>query len=218
MYKVVLVEDHVIMRNGLAGLINRFPDFQVLFEADNGLDFIRQLNESSEMPDIVLLDVTMPEMDGYATAKWIKQNYPNMKILVLSMLDDEYAIIRMIKNGAKGYILKNIKPKELLVSLTEMIQKGFYFNDHISNKIADSVNKLESDELETKNVELLLTPKEREFLILCCSEHSYKDIAEILGVSSRTVDGYRDSLFIKLNVTTRVGLVVFSIKAGIISI
>ena len=215
MYKVVLVDDHPLLRNGLATLIDSYDNFKVQFEADNGKEFISQL-EADNLPDIVLLDITMPEMDGYATAKWIREHHPKVKILALSMMDDEYAIIRMLKNGARGYVVKNTKPKELLQALKDVMEKGFYFNEQINNKIADSVYRLSSPDAGSSPHSI--TDKETEFLIHACSDKTYKEIAHEMCVSPRTVDSYRDSLLEKLDVKSRVGLVIFAIKNGIVKL
>ena len=216
MYKVVLVDDHPLLRNGIATLIDSYDTFSVLFEADNGVDFIKQLDESN-LPDLVLLDITMPEMDGFATAKWIKDHHPKIKIIALSMLDDEYAIIRMLKNGARGYVVKNTNAKELLQALKDVMEIGFYFNNQINSKIANSVYhsaEVGSDAYMLSNI----TEKEREFLIHACSEKTYKEIASDMSISPRTVDSYRDSLFEKLNVKSRVGLATFAIKTGLVKL
>ncbi len=216
MYKVVLVDDHPLLRNGIATLIDSYDTFSVLFEADNGVEFIKEL-DNNNLPDLVLLDITMPEMDGFATAKWIKENHPKIKIIALSMLDDEYAIIRMLKNGARGYVVKNTNAKELLQALKDVMEIGFYFNNQINNKIANSVYhsaEVGSDAYMLSNI----TEKEREFLIHACSEKTYKEIASDMNISPRTVDSYRDALFEKLNVKSRVGLATFAIKTGLVKL
>ena len=216
MNKVVLVDDHSLLRNGLANLIDSYENFEVLFEADNGKDFINQL-DTNNLPDVVLMDITMPEMDGFATAAWIKEHHPKIKVLALSMMDDDYSIIKMLKSGARGYVVKNTKAKELLEALNEIVEKGFYFNEQISNKIAHSVYS-PSDKATENNGLMTLTNKETEFLVHACSEKSYKEIAESMFISPRTVDTYRDSLFQKLNIKTRVGLVMFAIKTGLVKL
>ena len=216
MNKVVLVDDHPLLRNGIATLINTYESFQVLFEADNGLDFIKQL-DAENLPNLVLLDITMPEMDGYATAKWIKANHPTIKIIALSMMDDEYAIIRMLRSGARGYVVKNTNAKELHQALKDVIEKGFYFNDKINSKIADSIYNSGDKNIDT-HVLNNITEKETEFLVHACSEKPYKEIASEMYISPRTVDSYRDSLFTKLNVKSRVGLAIFAIKSGLVKL
>ncbi|HTI11135.1 MAG TPA: response regulator transcription factor [Puia sp.] len=213
---VALVDDHVLLRNGLANLIRSFGEYAVLFEAYNGLDFIRQLKPRS-LPDLVLLDVYMPEMDGYETALWIKQNYPGIKILALSMYDTDNSIIRMLKNGVKGYILKDIEPTELKMALESVIYKGFYYSEMVTGKLIHTINTLDGG-VQKVNHLLRLNDRELEFLKLACTECTYKEIAEQMYLSPRTIDGYRDALFEKLTVKTRVGLVLYAIRNGIVSV
>jgi DNA-binding NarL/FixJ family response regulator len=210
--QIAVVDDHVLLRNGLANLINSFPGYHVSFEADNGKDFIAQL-ETHGNPDIVLLDISMPEMDGFDTAAWIKKNRPSTKMMVLSMREDEDAIIRMVKSGAGGYILKDSKPTIFKQALDEIRDKGFYMNDLLSNKVLNYVK----GEEENKEAAIIarLTEKELKFLELACSEKTYKEIANEMNLSPRTVEGYRDDLFEKLGVISRVGLVTFAIKHGL---
>jgi len=119
---ITIVDDHTMIRKGLSSLINLFPGYRVLFDAANGKDFIAQLN-ANNIPHIVLLDINMPEMDGYATADWIRTNYEEIKILALSTMDSENAIIKMIHHGAKGYVLKDAEPAELKLAFDEVLKK-----------------------------------------------------------------------------------------------
>jgi len=211
---IAIVDDHVMFRHGLTHLINLFPNYKVLFDADNGRDFIEKLKPSA-LPDIVLLDISMPEMDGYSTAQWIRANYPDIKVLALSMLDSDTSIIKMIKSGARGYILKDANTDELKLAFKEVMDKGYYYNEVVSRKLLQSINLIVN---ENSGIGTLLNLSEREthFLQLVCSEKSYKEIATDMFVSERTVDGYRDALFKKLNITTRVGLVLYAIKNGLV--
>ena len=211
---VALVDDHVLLRNGLAGLISSFDEYQSIFEADNGKDFIEKI-KTNPVPDLVLLDINMPEMDGYATAQWLKQTYPLVRILALSMYDNETSIIRMFKAGARGYILKDSEPKELKKALDSIMSKGFYNSDLVSSKLIHSINKLDDKESEVKQL-VDLNDREIQFLKLACTEMTYKEIAEKMFLSPRTIDGYRDELFEKLGISTRVGLVMFAVRNGIV--
>jgi two-component system invasion response regulator UvrY len=213
-YTVALADDHVLIRNGLAGLINSFENYKVLFQAANGQEFIDKL-ANQMLPDIALLDINMPKKDGYETALWLKQNYPEVKILALSMYDNETAIIRMLKNGAKGYILKDAEPAELKTAFDSVMHKGYHYSDLVTGHLISTISKI--DHSKTKSA-LLLSDREIEFLKHVCSELSYKEIAEKMFVSPRTVDGYREALFDKLNVKTRVGLVIYAIKNGIVNL
>lgn len=213
--KVSLVDDHSLLRNSLAGLIAAFDGYEVLFEADNGKHFIEQLAKYPS-PDIVLLDITMPEMNGFETANWIKQNLPSAKILVLSMMDNDTAIISMLKAGARGYLLKDSKPALLKIALDHIRDTGFFMNDLVNNKMLSYVVN-DEPKIDT-GIVAQLTAKEIAFLKLACTEMNYKQIAAEMQLSSRTVEGYRDDLFKKLNVISRVGLVIFSIKNGLYKI
>jgi len=213
---VVLVDDHVLLRNGLASLIGSFGEYVILFEASSGKDFIRQLKPRF-LPELVLLDINMPEMDGYDTALWLKRNFPEVKILALSMYDTDNCIIRMLKNGAKGYVLKDIEPSELKLALDSVIKKGFYYSEMVTGKLIHTINSLDEPEQNMRNL-LTLNEREIEFLKFACTECTYKEIADQMYLSPRTIDGYRDALFEKLNVKTRVGLVLYAIRNGIVAI
>jgi len=213
--RIVIVDDHTMFRKGIALLINLFPTYEVLFDASNGNDFIQQLKDDN-LPDIVLLDIKMQEMDGYATAQWIKNNYPQIKILALSTMDNEAAIIRMIKSGARGYILKDADTTELKDAFDKVISLGYYFNDLVTRKVMSNIHLLSEETMPGTMARI--TEKELKFLKLACSEKTYQQIANEMSVSERTVDGYRESLFQKLNVSSRVGLVLYAIKNGIVNL
>ena len=211
---VALVDDHVLLRNGLANIIRTFQSHDVLFEADNGRQCLDRL-EAGYIPSIVLLDINMPEMDGYATALVIKNRFPVVRVLALSMYDTESSIIRMLRNGARGYILKDTDPAELQTALAEVQLKGYYHSEMISSRLIRLVNELDNPEGQLKQM-TNLNEREIEFLKLSCTEFTYKEIADRMGVSPRTVDGDRDTLFEKLPVKTRVGLVLYAIRSGLV--
>jgi two-component system, NarL family, invasion response regulator UvrY len=207
--KISLADDHVLLRNGLASLLKDLG-FDVVFEADNGLDFMDKL-KMNLLPDIVLMDINMPQMDGYQTTQWLKKQYPDIKVIALSMYDDDNAIIRMLRCGAKGYILKDSDPSEVKSALHSVQQKGYYHSELVTSKLIHSLNQLDEPEKSFNNLPDL-NDREMEFLKFVCTELTYKEIAEQMNLSPRTIDGYRDSLFEKLNVKSRVGLAVFAIK------
>jgi two-component system, NarL family, invasion response regulator UvrY len=216
--KIALVDDHSLLRNGLASLINNLG-YSVLYECSNGQQLIDKV-EKNEAPDVILMDINMPEMDGFETTLWLKRNRPLVNVIALSMYDDETSIIRMIKNGARGYILKDTNPKELKLAIESVMAKGFYYSDLVSGKIVKRVRNEGDEDEEGNNSKLAVKLNERqiEFLKLAATEMTYKEIAEKMHVSPRTVDGYRDELFEKLNIKSRVGLVLFAIKNGIIHV
>jgi len=213
---VVLVDDHVLLRNGLASLIRGFGRFDVLFEASDGKDLIRQLR-ISRRPDIILLDVCMPEMDGYETACYLRHHYPEIRILALSMSDTDSSIVRMLKNGAKGYILKDIDSSGLQRALESVVDKGYYYSEMVTEKLIDTISQIDEPEQRLRDL-LLLNERELEFMKLVCTEWTYKEIADRMYLSPRTIDGYRDALFEKLNVRTRVGLAMYAVKNGIVNL
>jgi len=214
MINVALVDDHALLRNGLANVINSFGDYKVVIEADNGRQFIDLLKKNTK-PEVVLLDITMPEMDGFATAQWIKNNSPEMKVLVLSMMDDDNSIIKMLQHGAKGYILKDSRPDVLKTALRDVTEKGFFFNDLVSGKLVHLISKGEEKQ---RMQSINLSDKETEFLKWCCTEKSYKEIADVMNISTRAVETLRSNLFEKLETLSRVGLVMYAIRNGIVKV
>ena len=162
------------------------------------------------IPDIVLLDISMPIMDGFETAKWVKENHPHVLIMALSMQDDEQSLIKMIKNGANGYLLKNVHPAELEKALDALLKNGNYFPDWATSKVFMSL----SNEAKPAANNVHITEREKEFLQYSVTEMSYKEIAEKMFCSPRTVESYRDALFEKLALKSRVGLAVYAMKNG----
>jgi len=200
---IAIVDDHTLFRNGVAALMSEFDELKVVFEAENGEQMQQALRKHTP-PDVVLMDINMPVMDGYESTIWLKKNYPKIRVLALSMFEDDMAVIKMIKCGASGYLLKESRPRELLEAIQSIHTKGIYINDMVSGKLIRSVADAE-DEAD-------LSKKEEEFLKYCCSELTYKEIADKMCVSPRTVDNYREALFLKLNLKSRTGLVMYAIQ------
>lgn len=214
MAKLILVDDHVLLRNGLAGLVENLGH-TVMFQADNGADLLARLN-ADDLPDIILLDINMPGMDGYETSRQLRDLYPAIKVIALTMYDDETSIIRMLKNGVRGYMLKDIHPQVLKNALYEVEERGYYHSEFLSEKLMHALAMGEEGKTEIEIAEL--TEKEIRFLELSCTELTYKEIAEKMDVSPRTIDGYRDSLFLKLNLKSRVGLAIFAIRNNLVNV
>jgi two-component system, NarL family, invasion response regulator UvrY len=207
MHTIGLVDDHTLIRKGLIEMIDNTGKAKVIFEGDNGSDLVNYLRSSSA-PDIILLDISMPIMNGFETAIFLHEHYPLLDFVALSMMDEEEAIIRMVTNGAKGYLLKNITPNELLNAIDTIKKEGIYLNNLVNNRMVNALRK----EIQLSNSKPQLTDREIEYIKLTCEELSHKEIAEKLFVSPRTVDYYRDGLFEKLHIKTRVGLVLFALK------
>jgi DNA-binding NarL/FixJ family response regulator len=213
---IALADDHVLLRNGLASLLKE-EGHTVLFEASNGVEFISLIQKCAMQPDVVLMDINMPQKDGYETTQWLKEQHPLVKVLALSMYDDEEAIIRMLRCGAKGFLLKDCEPPELRAAISAVIDNGFFHSELVTCKLIHSLNK-ENDPASGSQILKRLSEKEIEFLKLAATELTYKEIAAQMHLSPRTVDGYRESLFVKLDVKSRVGLVLFAIKHGLVKV
>jgi DNA-binding NarL/FixJ family response regulator len=214
-YKIALADDHALIRKGLVELINSFDSYEVMFHVNNGADFVDQVTAGS-LPDIAMLDVNMPKKDGYETASWLKSNRPDIRVLALSMYDQESAIIRMLKNGAKGYIFKDAEPRELKQALDSIMTKGYHYSELITGHHIHNINK-EEDKNEGKDARTF-SARELEFFQHICSELGYKEIGEKMHLSARTIEGYRDSLCDRLNLKTRLGLVIYALKNGIVDV
>lgn len=216
MTTVSLVDDHVLLRNSLAKIINHFDGYKVLDEADNGQDFIDKVNKKNP-PDMVLLDISMPVMNGFETAAWIRANLPDTRVLVLSMMDNELSVIKMINLGARGYILKDSKPVILKEAFDNIMQKGFYSNDLVSSTMIHYVSSgTRGSSLPQGSLQL--SDNETQFIRLACTDRTYKEIATEMKSTPRSVEMYRNAVFTKLNVKSRVGLVLFAIKEGLVQL
>jgi DNA-binding NarL/FixJ family response regulator len=156
------------------------------------------------------MDMNMPIMDGAETTYWLNKNYPNIKVLALSMDDDENSILKMIRNGAKGYLLKDIHPDILIEALNSVLEEGFYHTKRVSDTLVNSLHTETKKNTKNENQE-----REIEFLKLASTEMTYKEVASVMNLSPKTIDGYREQLFKKLGVKNRVGLVIYAIKNGI---
>jgi DNA-binding NarL/FixJ family response regulator len=161
------------------------------------------------------MDINMPEMDGFQTTLWLKKNHPTVNVLALSMYDDENAIIRMIKNGAQGYILKEAESEDLKRAIDDVVAKGFHYSEKVTGRFIHSIQQMDALNHDTRHL-LNLSEKELEFLKWVATEYTYKEIAAKMYVSPRTIDGYREALFQKLSIKSRVGLVLFAIKNKIV--
>lgn len=206
---IVIVDDHILIAKALEGIIGNFNEFEVIYVCENGKDLIQKFEEGNTIPDIILLDISMPVMDGFETAAWLSKNHPDIKVMALSMQGDDTSVIKMIKSGAKGYLLKNTHPKDLETALTRLNSDGFFYPEWASKIIFTNLNKDSESEITVK-----ISDREKEFLKYTVTELSYKEIADRMCCSPRTVESYRDQLCEKLDLKTRVGLAVFAIKNG----
>ncbi len=210
-YNLVIVDDHLLVADSLKSLIEMFSGYHVLYHAKNGLD-LQQKMEQGDLPQVILLDVNMPIMNGYETMEWLNKNHPEIKVLALSMDDDEQMVLKMLSKGANGYLLKDIHPETLKVALNEVMDKGYYHSEKVTAALIDSLKPKEGAHT------FLLKETELIFLQYACSELTYSEIADKMNVSPKTVDNYRNELFKKFKVKNRVGLVIFGLKKKLITI
>jgi len=211
---VAFADDHPMLRKMLANYVNSIGDYKVLFEVDNGEELTKEIGKHN-IPDIVILDVSMPVMDGYQTAQWLKTYYPFIKVIMLSSFSNESTVIRLLKLGIKGYLLKTAEPEELKRALFDVYHKGFYYSEFITGKLLFALN---DSALADGGKQKTFTEKELRFLELACTDDTYVQIAEKMNVSRFTIDDYRNNLFDKCNVKSRVGLIVYAIKNNLINI
>lgn len=206
---VVIVDDHNLFAQSLKGLVNSFQDFQVTHVFKNGQELVNFFEANKVKPDIVLLDIRMPVLDGVETMAWLRENYPEQIALALTMEHEEETIIKMIRSGCRGYLLKDIEPEEFLFALTCVMESGYYISDEVTSALNCS-----REQNSFKN----LTKREMEFIHHACSEMTYKEVALKMHLSPKTIDGYRESLFHKLDVKSRVGLVLFAVQNNIVKV
>ncbi|NOS55574.1 MAG: response regulator transcription factor [Cyclobacteriaceae bacterium] len=208
--KIGLVDDPQLFRKSLMLLLSSFKNTEVVMDATNGIDLQEKLAQATIIPDVMLIDVSMPQMDGPQTAEWLHQTYPAIRKVALSMDDKEETVIKMLRAGCCSYLFKDIHPNELEHALDEVHRFGYY-NPAISyQKLMDSAQASDSS--------MHLTEKELYFLKLSCSDLSYRDIASIMNLSERTIDGYRATMFTKLNVQSRTGMALEAIRKGFVKL
>lgn len=209
---VGVVDDNQLFVKSLGALINTFPGFTVILDAVSGPDLLSKMKAPGMQPDLLLLDVSMPNMDGIATARAVMESYPLTKMAALSQKDDDMTIINMIKAGCCAYFLKDIHASELERALIEVHQKGYYNADFYNinyRRLRASENKLPA---------LELNEREKQFLQLACSDLTYKQVAAQMHLSERTIDGYRESVFEKFNVQSRTGMALEAVKRRLIEL
>lgn len=223
--KLAIVDDHRLFRIGLTRIIEQLNKsveyesenvYSVILNAENGKDLQNQLKADC-LPSIILLDLNMPYMDGFETMKWLQSLHPDIKILVISMMDGEDAVLRALRLGASGFLSKDFDEKGLADALKTIIEKGSYFNvDFITVKLIDS---LRSNVDFTEDADpSKLSMREIEFIKLASTELTYQQIASSMQVAAKTVDGYRESVFEKLNIKNRVSLAMYAVRSGLVKL
>ena len=212
--KVALADDHILLRNALAALIDSFDDCRVINQSGNGKELISAIN-GGVVPDVVILDLNMPEMDGFETAALLSKKFPNVHVLMLTMYDSELSLIRLLQSGVKGFLKKDIHPSELKFAIQTVVKSGYYYSNHTTGKLVSLFRNNTEGSLRLQNA--MLSEQEISFLKLACSDLTYKEIAQKMGLNPRSIDTLRDHLFIKLDVKSRVGLAMVAIRNGVVT-
>ncbi|MBB6109105.1 two component transcriptional regulator, LuxR family [Mucilaginibacter lappiensis] len=210
---IAIVDDHTLFRQGVSRLLSEFEDIHIVFDAGNGAEMIERI-KANTLPQVVIMDITMPVMDGYEATLWLKTHYPDVHVLALSMFEDEKPIIKMLRNGAGGYMLKESKTTDLVNAIKTIAQQGFFINDNVTGKL---LRAIQSNNLSRDPV-MNISANEQRFLELCCLELTYKEIADKMNLSPHTIDNYREALFQRFDIKSRTGLVLFAIKHELIKI
>lgn len=208
---VALADDHVLLRDALALLVNSFNNCQVIFTAANGQEVIDNV-VSGHRPDVIIMDLNMPNLDGHEATRWLQINYPEIHVMMLTMYDSELTLIRMLQAGAKGFLKKDIHPEELKFAIQSVVEAGFYYTNSVTGKLVNLFRNTKDDTVVLKN---MLSEQEARFLKFCCSELTYKEIAGQMGLSPRSVESVRDQLFLRMEVKSRVGLAMYAIRHGL---
>lgn len=210
--RVMVADDHTLFRKGLINILNEAPDIEVVAEAAHGFDVLKHLTRDKPF-DVILMDLNMPQLDGIETLKRINSRGYKVPVIMVSMEYNELRVIQLIRLGAKGYILKEADPDEVVEAIRRVYQSGFFFNNVISLEFLD---RMEAKKWDSGVPDGKLSDREIEFLSHVCTEMTYKEIADKMGVTPRTIDGYRDELFQKLDIKSRMGLALYAVKHGLI--
>ncbi|HEX5667823.1 MAG TPA: response regulator transcription factor [Chitinophagaceae bacterium] len=211
--KVAIADDHKIFRKGVVLSLRTYPNIKFVQEAENGDDLLAGLAESQ--PDIVLMDLRMPQKDGIETTKLISKLYPNIKVLVLTMYEDERFVSHLMENGANGYLLKSADPSEIKKAIMEVMSRGYYLNNFV-NRVLLKKSHARAKTIPSLNSEVVLNDKEREVIRLLCMEYTAQEIAQKMEISPRTVEAIKDRLMERFGTKNTAGLVFFAVKNNLI--
>ncbi len=203
-YSVAVVDDHTLLSQAIGNLVGDFVHFSTLYVCKNGQELLERLKEDAKHPHIVLMDINMPIMNGIETTQYLKVKYPNIRVLALSVEENELTILKMLRAGAKGYLMKDTKKEILEEALEQVMEKGYYHTNTIAQILVGSLTK--------EPTEVQLSDRQIEFLELACSEMTYKEIADVMCLSPKTIEGYRDSIYEKLHIKNRIGMVLYAIR------
>ncbi|WP_090000209.1 response regulator transcription factor [Chryseobacterium taichungense] len=213
MLRIAITDDHTLFRKSLGLLINSFKNMEVVVEASNGIQLLKKL-ETNQV-DVLLLDLQMPEMDGFETCQKIKELYPNIKTLVLTLMNETDTIKRVVKMGVQGYFTKNTPPKELEDAIWKLEENGFYFEKSLASVINEILDNLETN-IEDKEIQF--TERELEIITLTAQGLKSKDVADTLHISTKTVNTHKQNIQNKYNFDNMMTAILYCVKQKIIKI
>lgn len=211
--KVAIADDHKIFRKGVILSLRTYPNIKFVLEAENGDELLAGLSEAK--PDIVLMDLRMPQKDGIETTKLISKNFPDIRVLVLTMYEDERFVSHLMENGANGYLLKSADPAEIKKAILEVMVRGYYLNNFV-NRILLKKSHAKAKQIPSLNSEIVLNEKEKEVIQLLCMEFTAQEIAKKMEISPRTVEAIKDRLMERFGTKNTAGLVFFAVKNNLI--
>jgi len=209
--QIILVDDHIVVRNGLRELIEKLGAYKVVAEFDNGRELVDAFPMTTP-PDLLVMDISMPEMDGDEAVEILNQKGVKVPVLILTLNQDDQRIIKLFRLGVRGYLQKNCSAQIMREALAEIFRCGYYHNEFLTLSLQNTALPKKTD--ERQQILDQLTDREREFLKLVCheKEYTYDQIAGLMGIQHRTVDGYRESIFDKFGIKSKTGLVLFVLK------
>ena len=213
---IIVTDDHRLFRKGLCALLEDFNMVDKIDEAENGKTLLEMIEQGDQIPDLVLLDINMPELDGVETSKILKEKYPEIRIIIISMEEDVQLVTHLVDIGVDGYLLKNADPDELELAIRMTSKNDYYFSSSLTNSLLRSSRK--EKKLGTRSQSVQFSDRELEVLELMCQEKTAAEIAEKLSLSKRTVEGHKQSLLFKSEARNVAGLIIYAIKQNLVSI
>ena len=211
--KVAIADDHKIFRKGVILSLRPYTNIKLILEAENGEELIKGIPGNE--PDVILMDLRMPGKDGMEATKIISKQYPSIKIVVLTMYEDERFVSHMMENGANGYLLKNAEPQEIRRAIMDVYEKGYYLNNFV-NRILLKRSHARQKVVPSLNSEITLNDKERDVLRYICMEFAAQEIAQKMDISARTVEAIKDRLMERFGSRNTAGLVFFAVKNNLV--
>ena len=212
---IVVTDDHKLFRKGMAALLSDLETVNEIYEAENGVELLKLLENASSRPELIFLDINMPEMDGVEAAKRIRQEFQEVKIIILTIEDDEQFILHLVNEGINGYLNKSADPEEVELAIEKVIMYDYYFSEDISKLIYNNLKNFGRSQISLK---MEFTPQEKKLLELICKEQTAAEMAEQMNLSKRTIEGHRKKLLEKTGARNTAGLVVYALKNKVVEI